>query len=44
MRKSRFTDEKIVAIVRESEGMTVEQCSKKHGITSTFRDRRRSTQ
>jgi putative transposase len=37
MRKSRFTDEQIVAIVRESEreGMTVAQVAKKHGITDT---------
>ena len=43
MLKSRFTDEQIVAIVRESEGMTVEQCAKKHGITPTtlFRWRKR---
>jgi len=45
MRKSQFTDAQIVAIVRESEaeGVTVEQCAKKHGITSTtlFRWRKR---
>ena len=45
MRKSQFTDAQIVAIVRESEGegLTVEQCAKKHGITPTtlFRWRKR---
>lgn len=45
MRKSKFTDEQIVAIVRESEreGMTVAEVAKKHGITDTtlFRWRRR---
>ena len=45
MRKSRFTDEQIVAIVRESEreGVTVAQMAKKHGITETtlFRWRKR---
>jgi putative transposase len=45
MRKSKFSEAQIVAIVRESEaeGMTVEQVSKKHGITSTtlFRWRKR---
>ena len=45
MRKSKFTDAQIVAIVRESqaEGVTVEQCAKKHGITPTtlFRWRKR---
>jgi putative transposase len=45
MRKSKFSDEQIVAIVRDSEreGMTVEQCAKKHGITATtlFRWRKR---
>ena len=45
MRKSRFSDEQIVAIVRESEreGVTVAQVAKKHGITETtlFRWRKR---
>ena len=45
MRKSRFSEAQIVAIVRESEaeGVTIEQVSKKHGITSTtlFRWRKR---
>ena len=45
MRKSKFSDAQIVAIVRESEceGVTVEQCAKKHGITQTtlFRWRKR---
>jgi len=37
MRKSRFKEEQIVAIVRESEvdGVTVGQVAKKHGITQT---------
>ncbi|MFI5372191.1 MAG: IS3 family transposase [Candidatus Eisenbacteria bacterium] len=45
MRKSRFSDEQIVAIVRESEreGVTVAHVAKKHGITETtlFRWRKR---
>ena len=38
MRESRFTEEQIVEIVRESEreGMTVAQAAKKHGITETL--------
>lgn len=37
MRRSRFTEEEIVAVVRESEvpGVTVGQVAKKHGITDT---------
>ncbi len=35
MRKSRFSDKQIVAIVRDRERVTVEQCAKKHGVTPT---------
>ena len=45
MRKSKFSDAQIVAIVRESEaeGVTVEQIANKYGITQTtvFRWRKR---
>ena len=45
MRKSKFTEAQIVAMVRESEveGVTVEQVAKRHGITPTtlYRWRRR---
>ena len=45
MRKSKFKEAQIVAMVRESEveGVTVEQVAKKHGLTPTtlYRWRRR---
>jgi len=33
MKKSRFTDEQMVAIVQGSEGATVAEVARKHGIT-----------
>lgn len=33
MKKSGFTDEQMVAIVQESEGATVAEVARKHGIT-----------
>lgn len=33
MKKSRFTDEQMVAIVQESESSTVAEVARKHGIT-----------
>ena len=45
MRKSKFSEAQIVAMVRESEveGVTVEQVAQRHGITTTtlYRWRRR---
>ena len=34
MRKSRFNDEQMVAILRESDVTSVSEASKKHGISS----------
>ena len=33
MKKSRFSDEQIVAIVQESAGCTVAEVARKHGVT-----------
>jgi DNA-binding Lrp family transcriptional regulator len=36
MKKNRFTDEKIVAILREAAATTVPQAARKQGVSETW--------